>query len=86
VAVCLLRPKCNQVEILSDRAGIFGRFAQGDSVCGVPEMKEGDSLGGELKLTQVGDFFVEVGEGGFEGFAMVGVSSGREVVHDSDTR
>jgi hypothetical protein len=37
-------------------------------------------------LTQIGDFFVEVGEGGFERFAMVGMSGGSEVVGDADAR
>jgi len=32
------------------------------------------------------DFFVEVGEGGFERFAMLGMSGGLEVIHDSDAR
>ena len=38
------------------------------------------------RLSQIGDFFVEVGEGGFEGFTVVGMSGGGEVVHDADTR
>jgi len=37
-------------------------------------------------LTEVGDFFVEVGEGGFERFAMIRVSGGSEVIHYADTR
>ena len=39
-----------------------------------------------LSLAEVGDFFVEVSEGGFEGLAMVGVSGGSEVVGDADAR
>jgi hypothetical protein len=35
---------------------------------------------------EVGDFFVEVGEGGFQGFAVVGVRGGVEVVRDADAR
>jgi hypothetical protein len=37
-------------------------------------------------LTEVGDFLVEVGEGGFEGLAMVGVGGVGEVVGDSRAR
>ena len=37
-------------------------------------------------LGEVGDFLVEVGEGGFEGFAMVWVSGGSEVVSDARPR
>ena len=37
-------------------------------------------------LAEVGDFLVEVGEGGFEGFAVLGVSGGREVIHDARAR
>jgi hypothetical protein len=69
-----LRSKYGEVKIL--------RFAQDDNVWGVPEMQECDSV----PLTQIGDFFVEVGEGGFEGLAMVGMSGGSEIVHDADTR
>ena len=35
------------------------------------------------KLAEVGDFFVEVGESGFEGFAVVGMSGGGEIVGDA---
>ena len=44
---------------------------------------------GELaafSLAEVGDFFVEVGEGGFEGFAVVGMGGGSEIVGDADAR
>ena len=34
-------------------------------------------------LAEVGDFLVEVGESGFEGFAVLGVSGGREVIDDT---
>ena len=37
-----------------------------------------------VELAEVCDFFVEVGEGGFEGFAVVGVGGGGEVVGDAD--
>ena len=37
-------------------------------------------------LAEVGDFLVEVGQGGFERFAVLGVGSGGEIVHDADTR
>src|SRR6266550_3595382 len=43
------------------------------------------SRGEKFRLTQIGDFFVEMGEGGFKGLAMVGMSGGSEVVHDTDT-
>src|SRR6266404_8946961 len=35
---------------------------------------------------QVGDFFVQVGEGGFEGFAVIGVGGGIQVVCDAGAR
>lgn len=38
------------------------------------------------ELAEVGNFFVEVGEGGFEGFAMVGMSGGGEIVDDAGAR
>ena len=44
----------------------------------------GDSWGG--LLGEVGDFLVEVSKGGFERFAMVGVSSRSEVVRDAGPR
>ncbi len=55
--------------------------------------QRGDAEGAEtsctkcasLSLTEVGDFFVEVGESGFEGLAMVGMSGGGEVVGYADT-
>lgn len=34
-------------------------------------------------LAEVGDFLVEVGESSFEGLAVVGMSGGGEVVHDT---
>jgi hypothetical protein len=37
-------------------------------------------------LAEVGDFFVEVGEGGFQGFAMLGMGGGGEVVYDAGAR
>ncbi len=37
-------------------------------------------------LAEVGDFLVEVGQGGFERFAMVGVGGGSEVVGDAGAR
>ncbi len=37
-------------------------------------------------LTQIGDFFVEMREGSFERFAMVGMSGGSEVVGDAGAR
>jgi hypothetical protein len=40
----------------------------------------------QRRLGQVGDFFVEVGEGGFEGFAVIGVGGGGEVVGDAGAR
>jgi len=40
----------------------------------------------KFQLAEVGDFFVEVGEGGFERLAVVGVSGGSEIVHDVDAR
>ncbi len=42
--------------------------------------------GEKFQLTQIGDFLVEMGEGGFEGLAMVWMSGGSEVVHDADAR
>src|SRR6266436_6648298 len=36
--------------------------------------------------TQVGDFFVQVGEGGFQGFAVIRVGGCREVVCDARAR
>ena len=38
------------------------------------------------KLGKVGDFLFQVGEGGFEGFAMVGVGGACEVVCDASSR
>jgi hypothetical protein len=38
------------------------------------------------RLRKVGDFLVEVGQGGFEGFAVIGVGSGGEVVDDARAR
>jgi hypothetical protein len=40
----------------------------------------------EYRLTEGGDFLVEMGEGGFERFAMVGMSGGSEIVHHAGTR
>ena len=37
-------------------------------------------------LGEVGDFFVEVGQGGFEGFAVIGMSGGAEIVGDAGAR
>ena len=37
-------------------------------------------------LSQIGYFLVEVGEGGFEGLLVVGMSGRGEVVDDADTR
>jgi hypothetical protein len=37
-------------------------------------------------LVQVGDFFVEVSESGFERLAMIGVCCGVEVVSNPDAR
>jgi hypothetical protein len=39
-----------------------------------------------LPLAEIGDFFVQMGEGSLEGLAMVGMSGGREVVGDTDAR
>ena len=41
---------------------------------------------GVFPLAEIGDFFVQMGEGSFEGLAMVGMSGGREVVGDTDAR
>ena len=38
------------------------------------------------RLLQIGDFFVEVGEGGFERFAMLGMGGGSKVIHDAGAR
>lgn len=38
------------------------------------------------KLAEGGDFCVEVGEGGFEGFAVLGMGGGSKVVYDTDAR
>jgi hypothetical protein len=38
----------------------------------------------QVELGEVGDFFVEVGEGGFKGFAVVGVGGSGEVVGNAD--
>jgi len=45
----------------------------------------GEGRGGRASLAEVGDFFVEVGQGGFEGFAVVGVGGGGEVIGDAGT-
>jgi hypothetical protein len=37
-------------------------------------------------LAEIGYFFVEVGEGGFEGLLVVGMGGGGEIVHDVDAR
>src|ERR1700730_2615484 len=37
-------------------------------------------------LAQFCDLLVEVGEGGFEGFAVVGVGGGKEIIGDTDAR
>ncbi len=39
----------------------------------------------DARLGQVGDFFVEVGESGFQGFSMVGVGCGSQIVGDAGT-
>ena len=36
-----------------------------------------------VELAEVGDFLVEMGEGGFQGFAVVGVRGVGEVVDDA---
>jgi hypothetical protein len=38
------------------------------------------------RLGQVGDFFVEMSEGGFKGFAVIGVGGGNQVVGDAGAR
>jgi hypothetical protein len=38
------------------------------------------------RLGKSSDFFIQVGEGGFQGFAVIGVGGGREVVHDARAR
>jgi hypothetical protein len=38
------------------------------------------------RLGEVGDFFVEMSEGGFERFAVIGVGGGDEVVGDAGAR
>ena len=39
-----------------------------------------------MRLGEVGDFFVEVGQGGFQGFAVIGMRGGGEVVGDAGAR
>ena len=46
-------------------------------------MKRNGNLSG---LGEVGDFFVEVGQGSFEGFAVIGVSGATEIVGDAGAR
>lgn len=38
----------------------------------------------KIVLGDVFDFLVEVGEGGFEGLAMLRVGGGLEIIHNSD--
>jgi hypothetical protein len=40
----------------------------------------------EPVLAELGDFFVEVGEGGFEGLAMIRVRGRTKIVHDARSR
>ncbi len=37
-------------------------------------------------LGEGSDFFVEMGEGGFQGFAVIGVGGGRQIVQDARSR
>jgi len=60
--------------------------AQDDGGCGRARMKKRRFRSGKFRLAEIGDFLVEVGEGGFEGFAMLGVGGGREVIHDARAR
>ena len=50
---------------------------------------EGTEVGARRSLRRLGergDFFVEVGQGGFQGFAVIGVGSGGQVVGDAGAR
>ena len=40
----------------------------------------------QRRLGQVGDFFVQVGEGRFQGFAVIGVGGRGEVICDAGSR
>jgi hypothetical protein len=65
-----------------DRAGAGARYAEN----ALKAWRHLTEIARFFSLAEVGDFFVEVGEGGFEGFAVIGVSGGGEVVGDSSAR
>src|SRR6266852_4405016 len=54
-----------------------------NSCAGTEDTKKSRNSSG---LGEVGDFFVEVGQGGFQGFAVIGMSGGAEVVGDAGAR
>jgi hypothetical protein len=68
---------------------------QGGANSGTRSARRGSHLGdsrfvgggdGTVSLAQVRDLLVKVGESGFEGFAVLRVGRGFEVVNDSDSR
>src|SRR6266851_3436565 len=54
-----------------------------NSCAGTEDTKKSRNSSG---LGEVGDFFVEVGQGGFQGFAVIGMSGGAEIVGDAGSR
>jgi hypothetical protein len=64
-------------------------FVRGQGIGGREKKKVKSTIGSRVAincLAEVGDFFVEVGESGFERFAVVRVRGGGEVVHDTGAR
>jgi len=52
----------------------------------MPELKLRPPKKNHLKLTEFGDFFVEMGQGGFERLAVMGIGGTFEVVHNAGPR
>ena len=64
---------------MSDRLGIFDQRSSSERF-GMTSTARSKLLG------EIGDFFVEMGEGGFQGFAVIGVGGGRQIVQDARAR
>jgi len=73
----MLRPRAESEREMRCRRELRGNTEDAETSCG---------QFAECRLAEVGDFFVEVGEGGFERLAVVGMSGGGEVVGDADAR